>query len=636
MTTTTVTDYQSTYNTGIRHVFFDGSASTATSGDFWRKGWCEWHVFYPGSTTPDESYYQTRRFSYVCTLPGTYTFKYRAIDDGGNAGSWVETTVEVLDESLADYIQYVDTADGDDGNTGVSDNEPVQTLNQAVINIYTNWTTSGTHVIYIKRGQTPFGYPIGNGGHTAIGRLMFRPWGDGVSRATMKNTFGDINVGTGQVSYVVWDVDVEFFDSGFPNGKFSLDSGVTRNAPYDFILKDCTISNADSNIVSAADVERSEASRDAHTFSFVAIDNVTLQSPYALFAIYGFSMGSLLHFVDVTVDGLNTGSTSHSIRGWNWSDVYIRGCYFDAQAPTGSDLRFPAYAGTGVGAATRRITIANSKVLGGSIYSHEAENDLYYVRDIECVNTMGIFTAGYSLSGFGGSWDADEIVNRNCYGSGEYSLNLHASSGNVGEIAYEGCLFLRDYSGGKCVNLVGAHTRYGSLYFRNCIFYWDASGNPDGQTAIYAGSMSTAQLAGILGECNYNVAVTADSDSISWTIGESLASWQAATVHDDNSASATSTAPPFTSLKSATNDWNPHLTSSSNYLTDKGGDATYAIDMDGKLRIGDYPGPDDPEATTSPDVPTLDSGSAPVRSTFQNLDRGSCATRTASLGGLLL
>ena len=128
MTTTSVTATASGYNVGIRHIYFDGSASTSTVGSFWSDGWLEWHVYYPGSTAPDESYYGTPNFSYLAKTTGTHTIKYRAIDTGGNAGAWTETTTTVAAESTASYVQYIDTAAGNNSNAGTSDAAPVQTL----------------------------------------------------------------------------------------------------------------------------------------------------------------------------------------------------------------------------------------------------------------------------------------------------------------------------------------------------------------------------------------------------------------------------------------------------------------------------------------------------------------------------
>lgn len=620
MTTTTVTVHESTYDIGLRHVYFDGWASTSTVGEFWSDGWLEWHVFYPGSTTADESYQGTHAFSYVCDLPGTYTFKYRAIDRGGNAGAWVETEVVVANISTADYVQYVDTAAGNNANAGTTSGSPVQTLAQAMTNLKANWTSGGTHVAYIKYGQNPQGNPLGEGGHTVVGRILFAPWGNpGDGAAVARNTFAAVVCGSGQVSYAFRDLTIEFGD----HGGFDLDGGITRTVPYDFILKNCTVTQTVSgfprNIVVGQGNERSGTDRDNNVFSFVALDNVTIQAPDALFGIYGFSYGSLLHFVDVHIDGLKTDSTSHCIRVWNVRNLYARGCLWEANAPTGNDIRLATYAGAGLADATEKITFHNCTVTGGSVYSHEAEDDLYYVRDVQVIGCQGMFSATKGLGGFGGSWDADRIVNRNSYGHGsEYSFDLHATNGNCGSFLFEHCLRLRDEAGYSIFTFNRALARYtGTIKLRNCVFHWEESGNPAAQILYQSVSLSDSDLDAIL-DSDRVAAVTVDADAITWastTSGSSsLAAWQSSSGQDANSYATLSTSLPLTTFPSGDPDWDPHLTGTGGYLADKGSDDTYTFDLDGKLRIGDYLGPDDPEATDSPTVPTLGSGSDPAPS----------------------
>lgn len=614
MTTTSVTVKLSDYDIGIRHVYFDGHDSTSTVGSFWSDGWCEWHVFYPDSTTADESYAGTKDFSYVCTLPGTYTFKYRATDRGGNHGSWVETTVTVQDESLASYTQYVDTAAGNDANTGESTSEPVQTLHQAEINLKAGWVTDGTHVIYVKRGQTATNSPPWSG-HTAAGRVMFRPWGAGVSRAVVGNSFGSTTCGTGQTSIVFWDVDLECGD----NGGIDLDGGFGRTVPYDFIAKDCLMTNTISgfwprNIVEADAGERSGTDRDNDVFSLVAFEGVTVRAPDALFAFFGFSYATKIHFVDVWVDGLKVDGTSHSMRLWNVRNVYMRDCLWDAQAPTGNDIRFPTYEGAGSADATERITAHNCTIIGGQAYSHEAENALYYVRDVTFVGCQGMFSARKALGGYGGAWDADRIVSRNCYGHHDtIPFDLHATLGNVGSYLYEGCMRVRGFGGYSIFSFNGALSRYtGTLKFRNNIWYWEVDANPAPQI-VFEANLSDSDLDAIL-DGDYNVAASVDANAITWvssTSGSSsLATWVSTSGQESHSAAATSETLPITTLPGDA--WDPRLTGTGGYLADKGLDDTYSLDIDGKIRVGDYPGPDDPEASTSPDVPTLGGGGGPA------------------------
>ena len=613
MTTTSVTVHSSIYNVGLTHVYLDGRASTSTTGTFWSHGWLEWHVYYPGSTTPDESYYGTKRFSIVVpyTRSGT-TVKYRAIDRGGNAGSWDETTITVADISTAHYKQYVDADSGNNSNTGTSSGAAVLTLDQATTNVKANWTTDGTHVIYVKRGTTTkaTSTPIWKDGHTANGRIIFMSYGAGSGNATIENGGFDVNPGSGQTSMVFWGVDLDFLDTGFNGISLDYNIGTERTVPYDFIALDCTIIDTGSNAIAAGLSEHDSTGRDANTYSFVAIENCTISGGGILFALYGFDYASLIHLVDNHFGPLWTSNTSHPIRIWNVSDLYMRGGTYDAEAPTGNDIRLVAEEGDGEDSAIRRVTMHNIQV-SGEIYSHGnvSATDTYYVRDVEVIGGTRMFRPTHNTGG-GEGFDVDQILHRNTAHPDYYELDL-GSTGTIGEMFWDHCTFIKNFHSGPQITLGGADTRYtaGGITLDSCLFYWDQSGNWFEQDLIQASSMNNSQLAALIAYSDNNVGASVDGDTVYFRDGSvTLATWQGATVHDDNSAVATSTTLPITSLPSSGWEWDPRLSSTGGYLADKGSDPTYLLDIDGHIRVGGYPGVHDPEATTSPDVPTLGGG----------------------------
>lgn len=633
MTTTSVTVHSSIYDVGLTHVYFDGRASTSTTGTFWSHGWLEWHVYYPGSTTPDKRYFGTKRFSIVVpyTRSGT-TVKYRAIDRGGNAGSWDETTITVADISTADFVQYVDADNGSDTNDGLTTSTPVQTQAQACTNIKAHWTLNGTHVIYVLRDTAarPFGNPIWQDGHTVRGRIIYTSYGAGSSRAVIDNTNFDVNPGPGQTSMVFWGVHLDFQGGG----GISLDANIggTRTVPYDFIALDCTVEDTGSNSIAAGLTSNNSTGRDANTYSFVAVENCTISGGGILFALYGFDYASLIHLVDNHFGPLWTANTSHPIRIWNVSDLYMRGGTYDAEAPTGNDIRLVAEEGDGEDSAIRRVTMHNVQV-SGEIYSHGnvSATDTYYVRDVEVIGGTRMFRPTHNTGG-GEGFDVDQILHRNTAHPDYYELNL-GSTGTIGEMFWDHCTFIKNFHSGPQITLGGADTRYtaGGITLDSCLFYWDQSGNWFEQDLIQASSMTNSQLAALIAYSDNNVGASVDGDTVYFRDGGvTLATWQGATVHDDNSAVATSTTLPITSLPSSGWEWDPRLSSTGGYLADKGSDPTYLLDIDGHIRVGDYPGVHDPEASTSPDDPP-GGGDDPSRSVVN----GSLAGQSPLFGSLV-
>lgn len=641
MTTTSVTAIESTYQIGTRHVHYRGDASTLTSGALWKDGGLLFWVFRDG--VKHHQAFMVPNFAWLYEeAAGEDEVWAQAIGDDGSAGSFYSHASTVAAFSTAANIQYVSHS-GNDANAGTSSGTQVATLSQARTNLKASWSTGGTNVIFIERSATSYSTSTLWDGHTAAGRVAFVAYGSGDDPEIVFSSASSVP-GSGQNAIVI--VDCVLTMGAY---RLLIDDGITRSVPYDFVALRTSMTSTSSGVIEASgDTARTSTDRDAWVYSFFACVDTTVDKTggSAGNSIYGLSYSSGVLLRNYT--SLGTSPTgSHHIRVLNASDWYCENCWFES-GYDGTNIRLMTMEGDGVDSATRRVTMVDVTLVTGALTAHEgAENEVWYVNDITVVggsNSMMILTRGGGGFPSGSSFDCSRILHRNVSMTDSYTMSPLASVGGIHSIAWIDCAFGFTTGGGTAINIWGAAASYddGSLTIKGCVAYWDQSGDPQPRVLIDMNTMTMATVEPKFAECDYNHCVRFNSGATFWmwdggsVTTRTLAVWQGASAFDDNSSVALSTTLSWTTVP-ASGPIDPTLTAGGSYLDGIGWPRTFGVDMLGHVRNAStpYAGPHEYDSSTYPDEPDL-GGDTPVRPTFQNLDRGSCATRTASLGGLLL
>ena len=604
------------YNVLIRQGYFHLYDSVPSVGEN-RQGWGEWHVIRAGSIIKSE--YNCLNFSWAGLNGDVVVSRYVSKD--GDKGGW--NGYKFVITGTYSYHQYI-AASGLDTNSGISPLSAVRTISKARANVEANLVLSGTHKFWIKEGEThSCSAAIWNGGDSsAINIHVFR-WGNSSSAPTVSasvSSWDALKVGK-MHSIVASGLNIV---GGYSNASgtgvgLHLDrTGAGTRINLNCMLLDCTISDFHTG-VKGTDSLATSANRETNGQGFLYINNTNIGNNQE-YPIYGINYGKYLCLRNVGLGGHLSSFTPNPMRVTSQEHFYLEDVTFSGNN-TGS-IRFNADNGSGsisrYGTFNRLLFSGLDSSLNGVSIASNGGDGIAYFSDIRFVGDTFISSVPrFVLNAIGGSNSVDVKRFQFWNNSINYPINLNtqANGGTFDKIDIQHCGFvgLNTWAG----DTMGVEFRGpASGYATNCVSikssfgYWPASGNDSGRQFFYSNSLDTSTVASKIEISDNNLIGKVDSNTIHWsncTDGtKTLAQWQAATTHDDNSiVSATTTLNLTSGIRNT-------RTTASGPLWNAGYSHSYLIDGDKKVRqstpdIGPYEfftGAQQ-DATNAPETPPL-------------------------------
>lgn len=565
MTTTTLTEFAPNYTKGHAHYHFNLRSSTPTTGSV-ADGTGLWWVMRSGAVVYES---EGLDFGWLTETDGDVVYG-KFIDSAGNAGDFASYTI-TLSASAYSYTQYV-RASGNNGSAGTSTGAPVQTFAQAVTNIRANWVNNGEHIIYLMEGETfALGGSIGwnNSSSSKPGRITFKRWGatGGTDNPLVTQTNGTNSIVNEDANHAMSVINIDF-DQGYVHGGSAvlgyavLQRPATGGNGYNLVVYGCNFTNNGAAIL----VENTSAvytNRDAGEFDHVAVVDCTFTDQYSL------SMGFFVYCRYLLIRNCAMGrignSGDNSFRTAANADACIDGVTVSrpSGAYSGNLFRIIGCPGTAATDVAKNITIVDCHIYGdGEGYEIDQEtNASRFFEDVQwhrcSAHALGDW-AWQINANTGGSLGQDivRMQFRNCWAKSKSMFSIGSSSNAGGaaarirSITFRNCTILGDTDGafftptpvlittsGEAINFID-----GSINVIGCGAYCDLTGT-GGDSICFYKLPSAAKI----GTSNWNY-LRKQSGALSWTDSQSLATWQGATVHDDNSVMDTSATHNFVNL----------------------------------------------------------------------------------------
>lgn len=549
MTTATLTVSRSQYTTAPHHAHFSGSTSTVTTGTL-RDAQFEWWVqdLSDGSTVT--SSFSGPEFGHVFDTPGSYRITFKLKGSGDVA--WSEDS-EDFTVGTASYQAecWVDMDAGSDGVGTLLD--PFNTIASAISYIDTEWVAGATneHAIHLKAGtsETLAG---GYGTKTSAGRLVIDAYGSGV-RPIIDLNDGNFSIMRIEDDRKIAVVGVEV-DGGavYPpsaGAEFFVMVNDEANTPvgFDSIFHDCYFHNSRSSCLYWAIDNATNAGTAAGCYDHIAITECEFADNAADWLTFSASTGTAVrYFTDTSTYGR---TSSFGSRIGMVQHAYLR---HNRPLSTGSNVALRIHSGGVAGCNSEWIVLDRCTLLRSCWFQPDsgsgAARDLNYLWIDRCyfANASGEYVV---LDVFANS----NLVVRNsifyCIYNNGACVSYRGSDANIttgADWLIENNTFVHLWNQSWGNNLAWnlqaqASSTQTGITFRNNLLV--APNIPSGNVSLLAAVNGSPVPATILSASDGN-RIVIGGGTPNWSAGFStgngtLATWQAATTFDDNSAVGT-------------------------------------------------------------------------------------------------
>ncbi len=580
--TATITSIAQGFDVGARTYCFHARTSTVAAGSLWTAAAAWWFVSQADVVTKRhhglELIHQSETTGERCDL---------LIVDEDGAAEWA-TPVTTTVATSHDFTAHVSSS-GNDSNDGLSSGAPKLTFAAALDVIRANWVTDGDMLLSAV-GNFTIGATTGNvvwnhcttaGGSTALdGRLTIR------SAAGSTITLTQTNVGFASLSGTKHGLHL---DGLTINGPYTI-GGAAHTADmiayavpssggtgHNLSLRDCTITGSRGGIVMVTSgVSTTEITNGA--FDFVSLENVTLDvvSSYHMLGGPARYMG----LANCTFGSSNGDSTGSSWRHARAHYVSLTSCTFDrtGDAYQGNIWRLNGGQNSNANDLSQFVSVYDCSIVGaveGFEIDQPNSTDDQYVADVwfhsctyDPATIVGI-NAMLGINNGGGSvgQDITRLRVTCCAGRSNTSNQFFRIATNGSSTTPKIHSVMLDQNTWHQADAAGFFTR--DSLFLTCT--GNTANFDSASLTILSNYAYTAEDAGgfapvsfmevvsasHIATSNYNVAAKNASSDLTWNAADSLATWQGATVHDDNSFEIVSASHNMTNVTAGTFDPRP-------------------------------------------------------------------------------
>lgn len=563
--TATITSIAQGFDVGNRGYCFHGRTSTVAAGSLWTAAAAWWFVSLAGVVTKRHHGLELVHNSQVTGE----RVDFLLVDEDGTA-EWATHATTTVATSY-DFTCYKASAGngGSDANTGLTAGSPKLTFDGINAVLRANWVTDGEHLVVMVGDDsvtTPTGGYIWNHCTTAGGSTPLDGRVTWYSAAGSTITITDL--GSGAVSLTglrhgfvsdgisvtgPYTVGGSASTASLINHTVSTTGGLGHNVT---MLRGTWQGALNIHVFPTTGVDESEMANGS--FDWFIVENCTLDHGGAYLIQGGpFRYHGLYNVAFERTNGTSSGSKWRCNRTVYMSQT---GCTFDA---TGDSWQANAWRING-GPNTSAYDIAqycsiHDCHLTGTTEGFESDvpnsSDTLYLSDIwfhAC--SLDHATTGTSISVFGinngggtSSQDITRVRITNCWGRGtngnhqfcRVDTNGSSTTEKIHSLWIDQCSFYQLQASGFFsrstifLNCSGNTANYdaGSItLLSNYAFCAEASGGGSDPMSFMA-LVSGTHIA----TSNYNVCACVASSGLTWETNSSLATWQGATVHDDNS-----------------------------------------------------------------------------------------------------
>lgn len=583
--TATITSIAQGFDVGARTYCFHARTSTVAAGSLWTAQSVWWFVSQAGVVVK-------RHHGLELIHTSTYNgeqIDLRIVDEDGTE-EWA-TPVTTTVGSAYDVDVWLDPVGGSDGNSGLVDTLPVQTIAQANTVLRANWVTDGDHCLHIKGSVTsssPTGGYVWNGNTTAggstdlDGRLTWKAWA-GAASVTVSGG-GGVQLSGLRGGFHTDGVDIlgPYTSGGAdPGSLYGINYQVngTGGIGHNISGNDCEISGWDSAVVATSSaVAIGEMANGS--FDWISFRGVTFGVSYRYHVFTDNCR--YLGFSGCTWGELTGAGTGTSFRADGVTNyATFTDCTLDRTVGAWKSNVWRMRGGdntTGVDVC-QFISLHNVRVVGSTeCFEFEqagsSSSDRYYA-DVwlhGCEWDSGTVVGTSYMIGIlpdtGFSADVVRFRIQNCSGrsNGAGNVMLRAivhSSATTGKIhslrldqntwyqEQSQGFFSRDavfcYATGDASNFVDDSLEFVSNY----AFCGDTDANSP--RCFWVIPSASAKV----GASDHNVLGSAGTNTTTWNDADSLATWQGATAFDDHSFEITSASHNLTNVTALSFDPEP-------------------------------------------------------------------------------
>ena len=583
--TATITSIAQGFDVGARTYCFHARTSTVAAGSLWTAQSVWWFVSQAGVVTK-------RHHGLELIHTSTYNgeqIDLRIVDEDGTE-EWA-TPVTTTVGSTYDFTAYVSSS-GNDSNDGLSSGAPKLTIAAALDVIRSNWVTDGEMLLSIASGSTfTIGATTGNvvwnhcttaGGSTDLdGRLTIRGIGTQATISLTATNVGLVSMSGLRHGLVLWNVNAQGpYTVGGAAHTADLITHIvpgTGGLGHNLAIIDCTIGGTRSAIIHPnSGISVAEVANGS--FDWLSLENVTF-TDVAEYGMFGDEMRYVgLYNVDFNAsNGDSTGSM------WRYGRIQYCSLTTVTWDKTGDAWQANLWrlngGITGSGQdISRYISLHDCHMVGvleGFEIDQPNSTDDRYVSDVWFHNCSWdpatVVTTGAMVGVNNGGGSVGQDITRlrvtNCWGRCNtyntfFTIQTNGSSTTpkIHSVMLDQNTWYQDEAQGFFTSSAvflqcsGNTANYdsSSLTIVSNYAYCDTA-NGASSPASFMALVAASHVA----TSDYNVCCKTGSSNLTWNGADSLATWQGATVHDDNSFEVVSASHNLTNVTAGSFDAEP-------------------------------------------------------------------------------